>query len=174
MRENNKGFSLFEMVLVIAIVAIMGLFIGISVSTVSRNDVLRTSERLQTMVNKARVNAMAKGSANSNGTTFGGNGWINIAKSGGSYYASVGEYSEDPEFVKKNGEKIGNGKLTIYVAGTEDEDMVSDTVVRHMGFKQSTGGNWYGSGGSIMFLVKYKNTSSYFSVDGTTGRIITY
>lgn len=173
MRDNNKGFSLFEMVLVMAIVVIMAVFIGISVSTVSRNDVLRTSERLETMVNKARVNAMAKGSATYNGSDFGGNGWINIAKSGGSYYASVGAYSNDPEYVKTNGEKIGDGKLSIYVASEDDDDMVTDTVVRHLGFKQSTGGIYAGAG-DIMFLVKYKNTSSYFKVDGTTGRITSY
>ena len=170
MRDNNKGFSLFEMVLVIAIVGIMTLFITISISTVSRNDVLRTSERLQTMVNKARVNAMAKGSATMGG---GGNGWINIAKVGGSYYASVGECSDDPQVVKKNGEKIGDGKRTIYVAGEDDDKMVTDSTVRHLGFKQSTGGIFTGAG-EIMFLVKYKTTSSYFSVDGTTGRITTY
>ena len=169
MKRDNRGFSYLELVVVITIIAVMAMMVTISVGTLNRNEVLRTSEKLETMVNKARVNAMAKGSALYGG---GGTGWINIAEYGGAYYASVGKRSTDPEDVKKNGEKIGSAKLSIYVAGKRvgDDAFGDGDLVRHLGFKQSTGGIFAGAG-TCSFLVKNDKMSTVFTVNGTTGRI---
>lgn len=142
MKNNNKGFSYVEMIVVIAIMALMVGMITISIGTVNRNRVNRASESLETVVDKARVSAMTKGATR---------GYLNIAKDGNSIYAAVGEQLFTVADVKAKGEKICTGKVYIDFrspnnpvnlgAGFHD-DYSSETSsgVYSLGFKQVSGG----------------------------------
>lgn len=175
-RENNKGFSYVEMLMVLAIMAIMIGMVTISVGLVSRNTVSRTSEKLESLVNKARTTAMTKGSTN---------GYLFLAEVNGSVYAYVGNketiYDSGnplPANVKKFGEKICNNGYEIRLGSSTS---TSDKAVHFVGFKQSTGGmsclidgTALGGTTSLGFLVQKKNTptkQSVFNVYVDTGKV---
>ena len=160
--NQNKGFSYIEMLMVLAIMAIMIGMITISIGTVKRNTALRASEKLETLVNKARVNALTKGTAH---------GYVNVALYEGAYYAYVGERVpadldndgslESRKYVKEHGDKICNENATIYFNG-----LVKNNV-NHIQFKQATGGL---VGTSDTISVVCGNTSSVFRIKPQTGK----
>ena len=142
MKTNNKGFSYVEMIVVIAIMGLMVGMIAVSIGTVNRNKVNRTSEALETMVDKARVSAMTKGAKN---------GFLNIVKIDNTVYAAVGEQMFTADEVKTKGEKICSGKVYIDFrspnnptnlgAGFHDDySSESSSGVYSIGFKQVSGG----------------------------------
>ena len=158
-RKNtaNRGFSYVEMIIAIAILSIMVGMITITIGAVNRNNVRRTSEKIQSLLNQARVNAMSKGTANG--------GCVNVAKVDGNYYSYVGGTVTDAQYVKDHGEKLCAGTLTLYFNG----NIVNENHVETVQFKQSTGGLKSGSG---EFMVKNnKMESSHFSVYSKTGKI---
>ena len=104
MKTNNKGFSYVEMIVVIAIMALMVGMITISIGMVNRNNINRASEKLESIVDKARVSAMTKGTKN---------GFLNVAVVDGAVYAAAGPQYFTSADVKANGEKICTGKVYI-------------------------------------------------------------
>ena len=155
--KNNKGFSYVEMLLVLAIMGIMVGMITVSASRVSRTSAARVSETLETNCNQARVNALSKGTAN---------GYLNIAVDGGSVYTAVGPVYTSKADVKSHGEKIGSGKLELFVGGSTFDE---DNEVLHIQYDQGTGGIYGGANTAVM--VKNGNKSSSFIVIGSTGKI---
>ena len=142
MKNNNKGFSYVEMIVVIGIMALMVGMITISIGTVNRNRVNRASEAMQSMVKKARVSAMTKGATH---------GYLNVAKEGNSIYAAVGDQLITVADVKAQGEKICSGKVYVDFrspnnpsnlgAGFHDDySTETSSGVYSLGFKQVTGG----------------------------------
>lgn len=142
MKNNNKGFSYVEMIVVIGIMALMVAMITISIGTVNRNRVNRASEAMESMVKNARVSAMTKGA------TY---GYLNVAKDGSAIYAAVGEQLFTVADVKAKGEKICTGKVYIDFrspnnplnlgAGFHDDySSETSTGVYSLGFKQVSGG----------------------------------
>ena len=133
--NKNKGFSLFEMVLVMAIVSIMALMVTISIGTIRRNSVYRTSEKLETYINQARTTALTKGTDN---------GYLNIARFDDGVYVFVGTKLTSSNEVKSKGEKICSGDIQIATNapkdGSDSGGVISSGEVRHIGFAQSTGG----------------------------------
>lgn len=59
--KNQKGFSFVEMILVIAIVAILTGVAGISIGLIARSNVNRTVQKLDSAFSQARTQSMAKG-----------------------------------------------------------------------------------------------------------------
>ena len=106
MKKNNKGFSYVEMIIVIAIMALMVGMITLSIGMVNRNNVSRAGDKLATMIDKARVSAMTKGPKK---------GFLNIALVDGAVYAAVGEQMFTATDVKTKGEKICNDKIIVDV-----------------------------------------------------------
>lgn len=164
-RIDNKGLSLVEMVAVIAIATLMLVFVTISIGTNTRNQALRTSEKLESLINQARTNALVKGTSK---------GYLNIAYVDGNYYTYVGELvtggadgNANKANVKKKGQRLCDGGLDIFIASVNVKD--SDDV-RYLSFKQSTGG-LVASGTDIPVLVKKGMTSSTKIVDWVTGKI---
>ena len=157
--KNNNGFSYVEMLMVLAIMAIMIGMVTISIGLVGRTNVSRTSEKLESLVNKARTNALTKGKQN---------GFLNVVEVDGAVYAYVGEMIADdmPEAVKEKGEKLCSADLEIKMV---ESTTTADKKVHRIGFKQSTGGLL---GGSVTVLVKKKNTTktSSFSIYNQTGK----
>ena len=130
--KNNKGFSYVEMIMVLAVMAIMIGMVTISIGTVNRNTVYRTSEKLESLSNKARTNALAKGKDN---------GYLNICEVGGGVYVYVGEMVSDPNVVRSKGEKICSSdyEVGIQFLGT-GLTWTRDKAVHRWAFKQTTGG----------------------------------
>jgi len=123
-RRNNKGFSYVEMIIVIAIVGILIALLSISIGTVNRNNALRASEELESLVNNARVNALTKGL---------NYGVLTIAKDETGVYAYSGKKQYSVDVVKSQGKRICGSKVTVSVNGSSDSLM-------YIEFKQSTGG----------------------------------
>ena len=151
---NNKGFSYVEMIIALAILAIMTSMVTISIGTVKRNELARTSEKIMSLIQQARANAMTKGPDY---------GVLEIAKVDGDYYTLIGESSGSLDYIKEHGEKLCSGDIDIVIGIPIKEGNVID-----MWFRQSTGGLY---GGDETVLVKKGNKSFYFKVDGTTGKI---
>lgn len=162
-RNPNAGLSLFEMVAVIAVIAIMIGITTISISTVNRNEVFRTEEKLESLINKARVTALTKGTKN---------GSLYIANTAGAYYSYVGDASTfeggaSADNIKKYGDKLCSAKVNI-VYGT---DIIGAGSVVKIGFKQSTGGL---DGGASTILVqdgREKIKSATIRIYSETGKI---
>lgn len=161
-KSSNYGFSYVEMIIVLAILAIMAAFISISIGTNRRNEVNRTSDKLESLVNQARTSAMTKGTER---------GKLNIAFCDGAYYAYVGEAKGSDVAIKDAGEKIASGNVMITIAGNID----ASSPTRCLTFMQNTGG-LQGSGGGVYLtdmhvMVSKDLKSAGFSIDGVTGKI---
>ena len=164
---NNKGFSYVEMIIVLAIMAIMVGFVSISLTTSSRNEVNRTSEKLESLVNTARTTAMTKGSDR---------GVLNIVYTNNAYYAYIGNEVSDVDYIKSNGEKICSDNVQITLVGVID----AASPYRCLSFKQDTGGlrdryrganGLYHTAGIDMHIMVSKGLKSKeFAIDRVTGK----
>ncbi|MBR5421329.1 MAG: prepilin-type N-terminal cleavage/methylation domain-containing protein [Lachnospiraceae bacterium] len=79
--KNNKGFTLVEMLIVLGISAIILAILTYSYSVVSNADVEKASNRLESVLRSARVNAMSRGQAH---------GVVHFVSEGGTIYAEIG------------------------------------------------------------------------------------
>lgn len=86
----NKGFSYIELIVVIGIMAVMVGMASLSISIISRNNVTKAAEKLESAVNQARTTTMAKGSKN---------GCLEISTDGSAFYYYIGNPGE-PESKK--------------------------------------------------------------------------
>jgi len=169
--RNNRGFSYVEMLMVLAIMAIMVGLVTISIGLVGRNSVKRTGEELESLIKKARTSALTKGT---------GQGYLNIALVDGAVYAYVGEnLDKKPGDVKKKGDKICNSDIVITVTGAyggkttdtvEEEDGGHSSKVLRVFFKQSTGAPTAET--TIDVQKKGRQGSPYyFVINNVTGKI---
>lgn len=163
MRKNNKGFSYVEMLMVLAIMAIMIGLVAISVGLIGRTTVSRVADKMETLCNKARTNALTKGSDA---------GWLNIAQVNGAVYAYVGEKIADdnPQAVKDKGDKICSSEYEIITNFSGAATIgTSDGQVHRIPFKQSTGG--IGMSGRVIVKKKNTNKTESFGIYGQTGKV---
>ena len=163
MRKNNKGFSYVEMLMVLAIMAIMIGLVTISVGLIGRTTVSRIADKMESLCNQARTNALTKGSDQ---------GYLNIAQIGGNVYAYVGEMIADDnaDAVRSKGDKICTAEYEI-MTNFVGLGSTSDGQVHRVAYKQSTGGVIGGLSGRI--IVKKKNTTKVesFGIYGQTGKV---
>lgn len=82
MKKNNKGFSYVELLLVLAIIAIMMGIMALSMSLIGRTNVNKGCDNLNNAMNQARTASMAKGRIN---------GAITISCQDGKYYYYIGK-----------------------------------------------------------------------------------
>ena len=181
MKNNNKGFSYVEMVVVIAIMALMVGMITISISMVNRNNVNRASEKLESMIDKARVSAMTKGTKK---------GFLNITVVGDAVYAYAGEQVFTAEDVKLKGEKICTTKVCIdfkkplnplnYGAGfiyeySTDPSKATEGVVfpaiYSLNFEQVTGGPKDRLVRNVTVRDESESKSLAFDIERLSGRV---
>ncbi len=101
---RNKGFTLVEMMVVIAIAALLTVAAGFSYSIVSNADVRKAAETLATSIREARTVCMSNGMEA---------GTICIYKENGSLYAQIG--GVDGEITK-----ICNSLVDVEVMYTND------------------------------------------------------
>jgi len=156
MKKNNKGFSYVEMIMVLGVMAIMIAMVSITIGAVRQNNIYRASEKLEALVNKARVAALTKGSEQ---------GHLSLVSYDGTVYGYVGGTiaADNPIAVAEKGDKICSSDLTVSV-GT---DSLDDGFVHSLDFIQSTGGV---KTGTCVITVSKDLKSSYFTVYGLTGK----
>lgn len=136
-KVNNKGFSYVEMIVVLAILALMGGMITLSYGMINRNNVSRASETLESMANQARVNALTKGTSN---------GYLTIAKVDNYIYAAVGPQYTTAADIKANGEKVcsaTNVRVEMWdLTSPSTKTLTGNTNVRffYIQFEQVSGG----------------------------------
>lgn len=91
--KNNKGISLFEIIIVLAVMAIMTAIAALSYKMVDQANVSKAANTLQTAIDSARVTSMAKG------TTA---GTLHIEIIGGNTYYYIGDVATQKTLICKN------------------------------------------------------------------------
>ena len=127
--RKNKGFTYYELLLVIAIMSLMVGFMSIGIGTVYRNNVHRIADDIESSIKGARNNAVSKGTDN---------GWANFYYLNNTLYCYVGKEittSNPVDFTTQNWQKIGNGFNEV----SFDTITLVNGSVASLNFKQSTG-----------------------------------
>lgn len=81
MKNNNKGFSYVELILVIAIIAIVVGLVSLSMGLVGRTNVNRGAEKLYSSLSQARSTSVTRGTER---------GMLTISCDGNKYYCYIG------------------------------------------------------------------------------------
>lgn len=81
--KDNRGFSLMELLVVIAVVAVVTGMVGISYSLVTNSNVNAAADKLEYAIRTSRVESMSKGQDN---------GKLTIVQADGKLYYVIGEY----------------------------------------------------------------------------------
>lgn len=153
MKTDNKGFSYVELILVIAIMAILVGLTALSMGLVSRTNVTRGAEKLYSSLSQARSASLAKGTQN---------GALTISCVGGKYYCYVGNPSS-PNFDELKEELVGS-PVTIgyYIEG--DTDMYEITPGSSITIKYDQSSGAFTNGGnpcySQLVLINGDKTAS--------------
>ena len=166
--SNNSGFSYVEMIIALAILSIMVAMITISIGTVHRNTVSRTSEKLESMVNSARTKALTRGSKE---------GYLCIAPIDGKIYTFVGDVSKlkngtnfDRDLMLKNGNELCSSSYIVTVSGATTDPSSDDySELITIQFVQSTGAVKDNADKTV--IVKKNNGPTItFNIYGLTGK----
>lgn len=127
--KNQKGFSFVEMILVIAIVAILTGVAGISIGLIARSNVNRTVQKLDSAFSQARTQSMAKGNLR---------GMLFLTYENNRVYCYVGSATNP----KRNEEKVEIAvapvQVSVFAGGTETVLSPSDNEII-IGFIQTSG-----------------------------------
>ncbi len=130
-RLYNKGLSYLELVLVMAVMALVVSFSTITINTVYNNNVSRSADTMYSALNKARNTAMTRG------TKY---GWITFINKDNVVYYRIGEkvpYYADGKYFEKYSDwkKVAPSAVKVRF-GTYSLD---NGEVNELSFKQSTG-----------------------------------
>ena len=115
-KKTNKGLSYIELILVIAIMTLMAGLVTITMGTVNRNNLNRASDKVVSVFNEARNNALSKGSDN---------GYLNITSVDGVIYYNVGKPicdNLDVDFDTQEWDKLTKSPIDFYIGSTKLED----------------------------------------------------
>ena len=126
---KNKGFTYYELLIVIAIMSLMVGFMSIGLGTVYRNNVNRMADDIETSLKAARNNAVTKGTDN---------GWANFYYLNNTLYCYIGEKitpTNPVDFSTQRWEKIGNGFDSV----SFDTVTLTNGSLAALSFRQSTG-----------------------------------
>lgn len=149
MKNNNKGFSYVELMLVMAIMAILVGLIALSMGLVSRTNVTRGAEKLYSSLSQARSTSLAKGSTR---------GSLVISCEGGKYYCYVG----DPGSPNVNDlkEELVSSPVEIgyYVQGDDTLYKIAPGTSITIQYNQSTGA--FASTYTDLVLINGDNTAA--------------
>lgn len=87
--NNNRGFSIMELLIVMAIVSIISGFVGISYSLVTNSNVNAAANKLESAIKTSRVESMSRGQEN---------GKLTIVMADKKMYYVIGEYDSSDRF----------------------------------------------------------------------------
>ncbi len=155
---GNKGFTLVELIIVLALSALIVVFMLFSYSLITNNSVTKSAKRLENVLRQAKTNAMSKGQAA---------GVIKLDVDGGVCYAIIGEGSAAEETVMISGSGV------VVNSGLDTAPAVSDTSngativfntngrLKMAGDVRTTGNYFVLSSGTKMYkVVVYKETGA--------------
>ncbi len=131
MKDNNKGFSYVELILVIAIMAILVGVMSLSMGLVGRTNINRGIEKVSSSLNQARNSSMARGYIK---------GAFEISYDGSQYYCYVGAAgASDKEELKE--ELVASPVIVGYYLSDDADTMyqVTETNPLRIQYNQSTG-----------------------------------
>lgn len=135
--RKYKGFTVYELIIVISIIALMATFTTISLGTAYRNNVSRAGEKIESSVKQARNNAISKGS---------NNGFANFYWKNNSLYCKIGEEVTAGETINTddwdlilNGIEMVHVRFSLSDGSSSGLTFSSGTPLIVIGFKQSTG-----------------------------------
>ena len=129
MKDNNKGFSYVELILVLAIMSIMIGMIGLSIGLVTRNNVTKAAAKMESAFNTARITSLSKGSEQ---------GAINIMQENGAVYYCIGKFDpEDPNCPEWK--KIAQSPVRITMANGSDHYDLADGSILVYKYNPSSG-----------------------------------
>lgn len=124
MRKDNRGFSLVEMIVVIAIAAILAGASATMVRQISFANTEKTAETIATTLDRERIAAMSKA----------GNGYTYIYKLDDGYYMKtlhgVSLDTYDASFLDTSGIKICGNRVEIYKDSTSGTKVEGSNIIR--------------------------------------------
>ena len=122
MKDNNKGFSYVELILVLAIMAIMIAMIGISYGLVTRNNVSKACAKMESVFNTARITSLSKGSEQ---------GALNLKQENGIIYYGIGKYDPDPDVSTVEWVKFAQSPVYVTLSNGGGNVDLGSTVVTY-------------------------------------------
>lgn len=163
MKDNNKGLSYVEFIIVIAIMAIAVGLVSLSMGLVSRTNINRGAEKVSSSLNQARNTAMARGTDR---------GTIEISFDGATYYCYVGSLSS-PNKVDLMDELVSQ-PATIYYKVQGSDDLIEVTQANPLVIKynQSTGAFLAMPSGDYcsQIILQHKDQSTGIQLHPATGK----
>ncbi|MBR6255739.1 MAG: hypothetical protein IKR23_00045 [Lachnospiraceae bacterium] len=136
LKNNNKGLSVLELLLVMAITVLLLSMVLISYNLINRADVKKSARRLESAIKTARVTTMSKGTkAGTLDLVFDGGNMYAVIDGAGSRDLITGggvtvyavEKTDDYSYVPGPGEEFGGGKITFETNGIMRMSGVDDT-----------------------------------------------
>lgn len=135
MKKNFKGFTYYELLIVVAIMSLMAAFVTISLGTINRNNVHRTADGIESACKGARNNAISKGSDN---------GYVTFYYKDNKLYSYIGEkvtntfsFASDTRDWNIVSNKLEDFDIS-YTGNPTGENIANGQLVC-ISFKQSTG-----------------------------------
>lgn len=162
MSKNNKGFSYVELILVIAIMAIMVGIVGLSMGLISRTNVNKAASNLESSMNQARSLAMAKGTSN---------GVVDIFRNGDIYYIFVGNTS-DPDVADRREELIYSPAQVYYYTGDiSDENKMSIPNGNRLTIQYNASTGAFASGAPDYIVIQNEDKIRTLKLHEDTGKV---
>lgn len=127
MKENRKkGFSMMELIVVIAIIGLFTALATIGFGYLKAGNVKSTAKTIDSTLNKLKLDTMSKEEKP----------YMYLWQSGNDYYmyCTTGAFSKDSDTVKKNAQRIGNANVKITVDGS-----VLGSSPKTIAFKKGSG-----------------------------------
>lgn len=125
---KNKGFTYYELLIVIAIMSLMVGFISIGIGTYYRTNVNRAADGVESAIKSAKNNAVTRGTDN---------GWVNFYYKDHNVYSLVGPRitATNFDFSNQDWQKIASGIDNIEF----DTVDLNNGGICSLNFKQATG-----------------------------------
>lgn len=131
MARKNKGFSVVELLIVVAILIIVGTVTAVLLNHISYGNVLKAANKVNTIMDKVRLVTLAKDTRE----------YLYIYNIDEKIYMKVSEESgsEDANLDTATGEKIGMGILVYYQITGGEEKLLEAGQHISIAFEKSTG-----------------------------------
>ena len=136
LKKNNKGLSILELLLVMAITVLLLSMVLISYNLINRADVKKSARRLESAIKTARVTSMSKGTkAGALDLVFDGGNMYAVIDGAGSRDLITGggvtvyavKKIDNYSYVPGPGEEFGGGKIAFETNGIMRMNGVDDT-----------------------------------------------